>query len=52
MGWSDITISMKGPIVTSLLDHFIDRWYVLATLQKHHVLLFLVLRGLYSMMTC
>jgi len=26
MGWSDITVSMVGPIVTNLLDHFIDRW--------------------------
>ncbi|RYP82035.1 hypothetical protein DL770_005718 [Monosporascus sp. CRB-9-2] len=26
MGWSDISISMKGPIVHSLLEHFSDRW--------------------------
>ncbi|KAI5865152.1 phospholipase D/nuclease [Durotheca rogersii] len=26
MGWSDITISLKGPIVGSLIDHFKDRW--------------------------
>ncbi|KAI1268919.1 phospholipase D/nuclease [Xylariaceae sp. FL1019] len=26
MGWSDISISLNGPIVHSLLDHFIDRW--------------------------
>ncbi|KAI1379551.1 phospholipase D/nuclease [Hypoxylon crocopeplum] len=26
MGWSDIAISMKGPIVGSLMDHFSDRW--------------------------
>ncbi|RYO77046.1 hypothetical protein DL766_008963 [Monosporascus sp. MC13-8B] len=26
MGWSDISISMKGPIVNSLLEHFSDRW--------------------------
>ncbi|KAI2621501.1 phospholipase D/nuclease [Hypomontagnella submonticulosa] len=26
MGWSDIAISLNGPIVGSLLDHFADRW--------------------------
>ncbi|KAI1436321.1 hypothetical protein GGR50DRAFT_651645 [Xylaria sp. CBS 124048] len=26
MGWSDISISLNGPIVHSLLDHFTDRW--------------------------
>ncbi|XXG98217.1 hypothetical protein Hte_004539 [Hypoxylon texense] len=26
MGWSDIAISLKGPIVSSLIDHFTDRW--------------------------
>lgn len=26
MGWSDISISLNGPIVGSLLDHFVDRW--------------------------
>ncbi|KAI1198053.1 phospholipase [Nemania serpens] len=26
MGWSDIAISLSGPIVNSLLDHFTDRW--------------------------
>ncbi|KAI0900153.1 phospholipase D/nuclease [Annulohypoxylon nitens] len=26
MGWSDIAISLKGPIVGSLIDHFTDRW--------------------------
>jgi phospholipase D1/2 len=26
MGWSDITVSLNGPIVGNLLDHFIDRW--------------------------
>ncbi|KAI1660886.1 phospholipase D/nuclease [Daldinia decipiens] len=26
MGWSDISISLKGPIVHSLIDHFTDRW--------------------------
>ncbi|KAI1877539.1 hypothetical protein JX265_003547 [Neoarthrinium moseri] len=26
MGWSDISISLNGPIVSSLLDHFVDRW--------------------------
>ncbi|KAH9891450.1 phospholipase D/nuclease [Xylariomycetidae sp. FL2044] len=26
MGWSDIALSMNGPIVGSLLDHFTDRW--------------------------
>jgi phospholipase D1/2 len=28
MGWSDVTISLNGPIVGSLLEHFADRWYV------------------------
>jgi len=27
MGWSDISISLAGPIVSSLLIHFADRWY-------------------------
>ena len=26
MGWSDISISLSGPIVSSLLIHFTDRW--------------------------
>lgn len=26
MGWSDISISLSGPIVHSLIDHFSDRW--------------------------
>ncbi|KAI0393490.1 phospholipase D/nuclease [Xylariaceae sp. FL0594] len=26
MGWSDIAISLSGPIVNSLLNHFTDRW--------------------------
>ncbi|KAI0010017.1 phospholipase D/nuclease [Xylariaceae sp. FL0662B] len=26
MGWSDVALSLKGPIVGSLIDHFIDRW--------------------------
>ncbi|KXS19116.1 phospholipase D/nuclease [Gonapodya prolifera JEL478] len=26
MGWSDISISMSGPIVDSLLAHFVSRW--------------------------
>ncbi|KAI8630463.1 phospholipase D/nuclease [Xylariaceae sp. FL1651] len=26
MGWSDIAISLNGPIVGSLIDHFVDRW--------------------------
>ncbi|KAI8945422.1 phospholipase [Xylaria longipes] len=26
MGWSDIAISLSGPIVGSLIDHFTDRW--------------------------
>ncbi|KAL7628012.1 hypothetical protein AAE478_002208 [Parahypoxylon ruwenzoriense] len=26
MGWSDIAISLKGPIVGSLISHFTDRW--------------------------
>ena len=29
MGWSDVTLSMRGPIVNSLIAHFGDRWYVL-----------------------
>ena len=26
MGWSDISISLSGPIVNSLLIHFTERW--------------------------
>ncbi|KAI1174654.1 phospholipase [Nemania sp. FL0916] len=26
MGWSDIAISLSGPIVNSLVEHFTDRW--------------------------
>ncbi|KAH8680863.1 putative phospholipase D [Xylariales sp. PMI_506] len=26
MGWSDISISLDGPIVKNLVDHFVDRW--------------------------
>ncbi|KAI0478072.1 phospholipase [Xylaria cf. heliscus] len=26
MGWSDIAISLSGPIVNSLINHFTDRW--------------------------
>ncbi|KAI1426491.1 phospholipase [Xylaria sp. FL1777] len=26
MGWSDIAISLSGPIVHNLIDHFTDRW--------------------------
>lgn len=26
MGWSDVTLSLVGPIVGNLLDHFTDRW--------------------------
>lgn len=26
MGWSDISISLSGPIVNSLIEHFADRW--------------------------
>lgn len=26
MGWSDISISLSGPIVDSLAIHFVDRW--------------------------
>ncbi|KAI0022330.1 phospholipase [Xylariomycetidae sp. FL0641] len=26
MGWSDVALSMNGPIVGSLIEHFIDRW--------------------------
>jgi phosphatidylserine/phosphatidylglycerophosphate/cardiolipin synthase-like enzyme len=28
MGWSDISISLSGPIVSSLAIHFVDRWLV------------------------
>ena len=28
MGWSDISISLSGPIVDSLAIHFVDRWHV------------------------
>ncbi|KAF5520832.1 Phospholipase D1 [Colletotrichum aenigma] len=26
MGWSDVAISLSGPIVQSLSEHFVDRW--------------------------
>ncbi|KAJ2893842.1 uncharacterized protein MKZ38_008199 [Zalerion maritima] len=26
MGWSDIALSLSGPIVQSLMTHFVDRW--------------------------
>ncbi|KAH7328165.1 putative phospholipase D [Stachybotrys elegans] len=26
MGWSDVALSLQGPIVSSLIDHFVDRW--------------------------
>ncbi|KAK9776773.1 hypothetical protein AB5N19_10651 [Seiridium cardinale] len=26
MGWSDVSISLNGHIVSNLLDHFVDRW--------------------------
>ncbi|RGP80419.1 hypothetical protein FLONG3_1428 [Fusarium longipes] len=26
MGWSDVTVSMNGPITRDMVDHFIDRW--------------------------
>ncbi|KAI8958706.1 phospholipase D/nuclease [Daldinia sp. FL1419] len=26
MGWSDIALSLKGPIVHNLINHFTDRW--------------------------
>lgn len=26
MGWSDIALSLKGPILNSLIEHFTDRW--------------------------
>ncbi|KAI1081638.1 phospholipase D/nuclease [Whalleya microplaca] len=26
MGWSDVAMSLNGPIVGSLINHFIDRW--------------------------
>lgn len=28
MGWSDISISLSGPIVNSTILHFVDRWFV------------------------
>ncbi|KAK3390206.1 hypothetical protein B0H63DRAFT_108320 [Podospora didyma] len=31
MGWSDISISLSGPIVDSLLIHFADRWNYIFT---------------------
>ena len=27
MGWSDVSMSMNGPIVETLVAHFVDRWY-------------------------
>jgi phospholipase D1/2 len=42
MGWSDISISLSGPIVQSLIYHFTDRWnyifkqkYVVRTENKY-----------------
>jgi phospholipase D1/2 len=29
MGWSDISISLEGPILDNLIDHFSDRWNVI-----------------------
>ncbi|KAF7558729.1 hypothetical protein G7046_g5430 [Stylonectria norvegica] len=26
MGWSDVALSMNGPIIDDLVDHFVDRW--------------------------
>lgn len=26
MGWSDVALSMQGPIIDSLVHHFVDRW--------------------------
>ncbi|CAF3567821.1 unnamed protein product [Fusarium graminearum] len=26
MGWSDVTVSMTGPITRDMVDHFVDRW--------------------------
>ncbi|KAJ4189680.1 hypothetical protein NW767_000314 [Fusarium falciforme] len=26
MGWSDVALSMNGPITSNLVDHFVDRW--------------------------
>ncbi|KAF4778183.1 hypothetical protein HER10_EVM0000993 [Colletotrichum scovillei] len=26
MGWSDVSLSLSGPIVANLADHFVDRW--------------------------
>lgn len=31
MGWSDVSISLDGPIVNSLLIHFVDRWNYIFT---------------------
>ena len=36
MGWTDVAISLNGPIVGSLIHHFKDRWYV-SRLQRHDV---------------
>lgn len=27
MGWSDVALSLNGPIVSDLVSHFVDRWY-------------------------
>ncbi|EON96350.1 putative phospholipase d protein [Phaeoacremonium minimum UCRPA7] len=35
MGWSDISISLSGPIVNSLNIHFTDRWNYIFS-QKYH----------------
>lgn len=30
MGWSDISIGLSGPVVNSLVQHFVERWnYIL-----------------------
>lgn len=39
MGWSDVAISLNGPIVGSLIHHFKDRWYVYVFLVYHWPLL-------------
>ena len=31
MGWSDVSMSLDGPIVESLVHHFADRWYARCT---------------------
>lgn len=26
MGWSDLSLCLNGPIISNLVDHFVDRW--------------------------